>query len=364
MTIWIVPIEAHEQRYTREWQDHLPLQIAAAATAGRISAEVRVVGGGPTGGSTTPGAFLNFWETILFKSLQTAEIARLFMKGEVRADDTFLFADAWHPGAIQVRYMSELAGPRVRLIGLWHAGQYDEHDFLGRLPNRRWAADTERALFKSFDLNCFATQFHVELFKQGLDVEDDNRICQVGWPMEYLRETLAPYADVAKRNLILFPHRLAPEKQVDIFRDLAGEFPDYEFRVCQDTALTKPEYHRLLAEAKMVFSASLQETLGIGCFEGLLCGAIPLAPDRLSYVEMYPPEFLYPSEWTRDWASYQRHKAHLVRRMRGALVVQEHGDAQVRAVGARIADRFFNGHHLYELLLGSPSADANGKAIH
>lgn len=350
MTVWIVPIEAHEQRYTGEWQDHLPLQIAAAATARGQNADVRVVDGGATDGTTTPGAFLDFLQTNIFKSLQTAEIARLFTAGEVSPGDTFLFADAWHPGAIQVRYMSELAGPQVRLIGLWHAGQYDQHDFLGRLPNRRWATATERALFEAFDFNCFATQFHINLFKEGLDVKDDNRICRTGWPMEYLSATMMPYGDVAKCNLVLFPHRLAPEKQVGIFRDLATAFPEYEFRVCQETALTKPDYHRLLAQAKMVFSASLQETLGIGCFEGLLCGAIPLAPDRLSYSEMYPPEFLYPSEWTRDWESYQRHKDQVVLRVRQALLFRERCAPELKRIGMTVGDQFFRGERLYDLL--------------
>jgi hypothetical protein len=62
--------------------------------------------------------------------------------------------------------------------------------------------------------------------------------------------------------------------------------------------LSKAEYHTLLGQAKMVFSASNQETLGISvCSEGPLLGAIPYAPDRLSYTEIlkHAPEFLYNS---------------------------------------------------------------------
>ncbi len=43
-----------------------------------------------------------------------------------------------------------------------------------------------------------------------------------------------------KENIVLFPHRVAREKQADTFRDLAGEFPDWHFEVCQDRALSKP----------------------------------------------------------------------------------------------------------------------------
>ena len=47
--------------------------------------------------------------------------------------------------------------------------------------------------------------------------------------MEYMPKLFEEYSSLPKRNLILFPHRLAPEKQVDIFNDLAEAMPQYEF---------------------------------------------------------------------------------------------------------------------------------------
>ena len=101
------------------------------------------------------------------------------------------------------------------------------------------------------------------------------------------------------------------EKQVAIFRDLKEHLPQYEFVVCQDQQLTKNEYHNLLGEAKIVFSANLQETLGISCYEGALLDAIPMVPDRLSYTEMYYDTFKYPSEWTENYAAYDSHRPEL-----------------------------------------------------
>jgi hypothetical protein len=122
--------------------------------------------------------------------------------------------------------------------------------------------------------------------------------------MEYFKDILAPYKGMKKRDMILFPHRIAPEKQVEIFRDLAKHLPQYEFVVCQDTQLTKHEYHTLLGQAKMVFSANLQETLGISWYEGSVVDAVPRVPDRLSYSEMAFDTFKYPSEWTESWNHY------------------------------------------------------------
>jgi hypothetical protein len=134
--------------------------------------------------------------------------------------------------------------------------------------------------------------------------------------MEYMQSLMQQ--DKPKRDLILFPHRVAAEKQVEIFRNLAAHLPQYEFLVCQDSALTKQAYHDLLAQAKMVFSASLQETLGIStCSEGPLSLAVPLAPNRLSYREIFQkyPEFLYPEEWTQDWDSYVANRHLLIDRI-------------------------------------------------
>jgi hypothetical protein len=129
--------------------------------------------------------------------------------------------------------------------------------------------------------------------------------------MEYMQDTLLMYKNMSKRDLILFPHRIAPEKQVEIFRDLKEQLPQYEFVICQEQQLTKNEYHNLLGEAKLVFSANLQETLGISWYEGAVVDAIPMVPDRLSYSEMAMSEFKYPSEWTESFEAYSTHR-HLV----------------------------------------------------
>ena len=62
----------------------------------------------------------------------------------------------------------------------------------------------------------------------------------------------------------------------------------------------------------MVFSANTQETLGISPYEGILVGAMPLVPDRLSYTEMYDDIWKYDSSWTSSYANYQINKHKLV----------------------------------------------------
>ena len=347
MTIYIVDIEAVDTRYTKQWKEYLPKQLQRATNE-----SVEVISGGETPQATTPGAFLNFGGTNVYKSKQLEIIGEKFCKGQVKDGDYFLYTDAWNPTVIQLRYMSELLGVDVRVGGLWHAGSYDPQDFLGRLiGDSPWVRHAEQSMYECYDDNFYATDFHIDLFAESLDIDDD-KTHRVGWPMEYLRNSLDSYKGMEKRDLILFPHRIAPEKQVDIFRDLAEQLPEYEFVICQERELTKNEYHNLLGEAKMVFSANLQETLGISWYEGTLVDAIPMVPDRLSYSEMAVPEFKYPSSWTEDYSSYRLHRGEVVAKIRDYMENYDDYLVSLDKQRTRLNKEFFSGAALYDAIKG------------
>ena len=124
--IYIVDIEAVETRYTAEWKKYLPWQIQK-----HTQSKVTTISGGDTPQATTPGAFLNFGGTNVYKSNQLEQIATLFCEGKINDGDYFLYTDAWNPTVIQLRYMAELLGVNISIGGMWHAGSYDPADFLG-----------------------------------------------------------------------------------------------------------------------------------------------------------------------------------------------------------------------------------------
>jgi hypothetical protein len=360
MNVFLVDLEAVETRYTGQWKSHVPALLRKAGHNVQI-----ISGPEDIPNATTPGAFLNFGGTNIYKASQVEQMGRLFCNGSVHAGDHFIFTDAWHPGIINLKYMSELLGIPVTTHGLWHAGSYDPQDFLGRLVgNKPWVRHAEKSFFAAFDHNYFATSFHIDMFHHNLlndgmvenpweaedkaDMLEDGKYVRTGWPMEYMEHTLDLYKNMPKRDLILFPHRIAPEKQVEIFRDLATHLPQYEFVVCQDQQLTKNEYHNLLGEAKMVFSANLQETLGISCYEGAVVDAIPLVPDRLSYTEMYYDTFKYPSVWTESFEAYQEHRPNL------CFAIMQHMEnyttrlPQIKKQTHDLTENFFSAHALLE----------------
>ena len=307
--LYLIDLESVESRYTKQWKTHLPTLFRSNGI------DVTVIEG-PTDipAATTPGAFLNFGGTNIYKSAQLEQIAKLFCEGKIKDGDYFLYTDAWNPTVIQLKYMAELLGIKLRIGGMWHAGSYDPQDFLGRLiGDASWVRKAEMSMYDCYDDNFFATKFHIDLFTNTFwdDDRDIDRqllhsIRQVGWPMEYIESDLSDYKNMEKENIILFPHRIAPEKQPEVFDYLAEQMPEYKWIKCQEENLSKEDYHKLLGKAKLVFSANLQETLGISVYEGLVVGAIPMIPDRLSYSEMWSDMFKYPSEWTTSLESTKK----------------------------------------------------------
>ena len=350
MKVFLIDLEAVETRYTGQWKTHVPALLKKAGH------DVQIISGPEDiPSATTPGAFLNFGGTNIYKSAQVEQMGRLFCNGAVHPGDHFIFTDAWHPGIINLKYMSELLGIPVTTHGLWHAGSYDPQDFLGRLiGDAKWVRRAEQSFFHAYDHNHFATQFHIDMFKENLlgnstkDYLEDDKIVRTGWPMEYFQDTLASYKGLKKRDLILFPHRIAPEKQVEIFRDLATHLPQYEFVVCQDQQLTKHEYHTLLGEAKMVFSANLQETLGISWYEGAVVDAIPMVPDRLSYSEMAFDTFKYPSGWTDSYEAYDSARPAVCNKIMQFMNHYEQFVPQVRKQTEALHEHFFSANKLLD----------------
>lgn len=353
-TIWIFSLECLETRYTKQWHDHIPKLLNH-----KLGDKFNVVqiDGIQTNSQLTPGAFLNFSDTNYWKSSQLCNFLEHHNRGETSTDDHILFTDAWNPTVIQLKYMKDLLGLNWTLHGMFHAGSYDPQDFLGRLVgDKPWVRSAERSFFYAFDHNYFATEFHIEMFEKNLlgvpmpgDISTRELIGKTkrtGWPMEYMDGTLTPYKHMPKRDLILFPHRIAPEKQVEIFRDLKEHLPQYEFVVCQDQYLTKNEYHNLLGEAKIVFSANLQETLGISCYEGAVVDAIPMVPDRLSYTEMYSDQFKYPSEWTESWDQYIAHRSELCAKIIEQMESYNTIMPSVRKESKMLHDTFFSATEL------------------
>lgn len=335
-TVHIVTTEPLSSRYTSQWYDYLPDQIKTHVedVLGR-EVKVQNIPGTMKSESTTPGAFLNFADTSVYKASQIEYIANDFQNGAIESGDVFLVTDAWNPMAHMIRYMSALLHIPVTIAGIWHAGTYDHSDIISKeFRNQNiedWGYEVELSLYELYDLNFFATDFHYQMFKDRLVTElelDDadfafssiDKVVLTGFPMEYYKDMDWPFVlndakpeeDIRwsqKEDIVVFPHRLSDEKNPQVFEEIAEilEPKGIKCVMAQKHNLTKEGYHSLLSKSKMVFSANEQETLGIGTFEAMMAGCFPFIPWDLSYAEMYPeheyarlPDYFYESDLRRD----------------------------------------------------------------
>lgn len=308
-TIFIVPIEPIDQRYTEQWYTNIPKILREEITERKLNYIVHTIDGLQLNEGTTKGAFLDFATTNTYKSKQVELISRLFNNNLVRPGDKFLVTDAWNFTITAIKYMSELLNVPVEIHSIWHAGNYDPSDILGMKMSTNWASNQERSWYYASDYNYFATFFHLNMFVNNLSV-NPARAYRSGQPHTPIIEKLTPLAQNLKGFNIMFPHRLNEDKQPEIARDLNSFF---DVKLTQELNLSKEDYYKLLGNSKVVFSCSLHENLGISMMEGTLAGAIPIVPDRCSYSEMYLDVFKYPSEWTSSYDNYKIHRDSLIK---------------------------------------------------
>lgn len=311
MNLFIVPIEPIDSRYTKQWYENIPLLIANRAQAMGVDVDITTIDGDDIPENTTSGAFLNFGATNFYKATQAAAISRLFMDGTVKAGDKFLITDAWNFVITPIKYMSELLDIPVEIHSIWHAGAYDPSDILGMKMSKPWPWHSEISWFLSSDYNYFATHFHKDMFLRNLNIpaEFHSKAVVSGQPHDPIIGKLEKYQNTQKFDKVMWPHRYNEDKQPEIAEDLTSEF---DIVITQKMNLSKDEYYKTMGQAKVIFSCSLHENLGISIMEATLAGAIPVVPDRCSYSEMYLPEFKYPSEWTQHYGAYLENKHKLI----------------------------------------------------
>jgi len=272
-----VPIEPLEERYSTQWIKWFREEFKK-----RDIQFIEVGDDKPR--EITTGQFLDVYDTNLYKLNQLTQIIEYIKLG---FEGTIFFMDLWFPGIETIAYIRDCAKRMIRVEGILHAGTYDPNDFLAQNGCDIWGADLEKCWLKWVDRVYVATDYHKALIDHTRG--SYGRIEVVRFPC-YVGEQRA---EGERLNRVVFPHRLAPEKQPEVFREVEQRYREQYgddgtvFVRTKDVCKSKAEYYTLLAESKVAFSSALQETFGIAMLEAYNLGCIPVVPDRISYKETF-----------------------------------------------------------------------------
>ncbi len=284
--IW-VPLEPLEERYTKDWAWQFPSEFQ------RCGVEVRTIAGRSLTEGIETGDVLDAYGTNYWKASQLMHLAELWTT--FGPDDVVFFADLWFPGVEMLQYMRAW-NPAPRIVGVLHAGTWDKTDFTVRRGMRGWGQHFEEMLFSFLDQAFVATHYHRDMIVRTVERDVRDRVVVTGLP--FYREPFKKLARRERDNIVVFPHRLDPEKRPELFDAMAHalrpQFPDVRFIKTQDQEnRRKKAYYNLLSRAKVAVSFAEHEMWGYGMLEATALGCIPVMPNCLSYKELYPLRYLY-----------------------------------------------------------------------
>lgn len=314
--VLFLPIEPMESRYTKQ-----AIRWIGEDVLRRWPHAIVIEPG--YDGDICCGQFLDVNKTIEYKAKQLAEVSRIFAQRTVK-QALVIVGDTWFPGIESLRYLADLQGVKLRLIGWHHAGVYDPTDFINIAGD--WRLRFENMLLCDvFDYVAVGSNFHKKLVVDGVlareRVNIKHKVLAFGqaWRHQDVRQH---YVNLdQRRNIIVFPHRLSCEKKPEVFLDAAAaargkpEFSDWDFVVSSGRPVsdewrhkilssgaklvvhdTKHQYYSYLATCKVWCSTAAQETFGYALHEAIALGLRIVAPNRCAYVETL--------SWYAPWSLY------------------------------------------------------------
>jgi len=246
---------------------------------------------------------------------------------------------------------------KVPLLTYFHENQFayptqidDERDFHFALTNMTTALASDSLAFNSkYNLSTFLEGID-GLLKRSYDLKIGNT-CEI---ISARSRVLAPGIDFSAIDradrpgrggapVILWNHRWEHDKDPGLFFNALFELErsgiDFRLVVLGESFKGRPdifddareklshrvlhfgyarsadEYAKWLRQGDTAVSTSLHEFFGISMMEAVRAGCCPLVPDRLSYPELFPKEFLYED---RDLVKRLKHAV-----MKGKRLSQE-----------------------------------------
>jgi len=300
-TVYYIPIEPLEERYTEQWYKWFPIEFKEAGV------NCITIDGDILTNAIETGTFLDINSTVFYKSEQLKCISQLFYEKKVNKDDIFFVADIEFWGIEVIKYLSVLNDIPIKLYGFCHAASYTREDFMAKTES--FAKYHEIAWFNTFDKIFVGSDYHKSQIQKLRNISK-YKIINTGNP--YIIPDLEVYK---KKNQIVLTNRPDYEKRpnltLDVFEILKDKHPDWNFVVTtgrkqwgngwlRDKALlmqskgiidiqetlSKDQYFKILQESKIMTGNSIEENFGYCILEALMFNTIPIIPNDYSHPEL------------------------------------------------------------------------------
>ena len=306
MTLYYLPIQPLEERYTEQWYRWFPQAFD------RRDIEWKMVDGEALiEDEIKTGTFLDINSSAHWMATQNAAVAKLFCQGAVKNGDIFFVADVEHFGIENIRYLATLNDIDIRIVGFVHAGSYTKGDFFEKCSP--FAFQYENGWSRVFDILCVGSEYHRHAYCHSRG-GDWQKVRVTGNPY-YLSE-LPEGREWDTRNFhVVHTNRPDPEKNpneaLDALALLKQRNPDWNMAVTTGRrewgsgalrqralrmertgvftiyeGITKDNYLRLLGDSKVMTGNSPEENFGYCILEAMGMGAQPVIPKHCSHPEL------------------------------------------------------------------------------
>lgn len=236
------------------------------------------------------------WSDTFFKTQQLKNLMDLFSKNSINNGDIFIFTNAWNFVAVPLSYFRYEFELDIKVIGFWGNSLFNQYSPMWKRfkkKHKKWGRDFELALYRAYDLNCYFSEEHLDLFRKKYPNHDleRNKYAVTGYPFGYLAKNIP---NKEKIDQVIFPYPVKQEYQSQVIKGLGSEIK-YNFVFPRETHNNRWEYLQLLRESKAMFCPNHRENDPVLLYEGMVNGLIPFVPDKEFYHHIVPSYYYYPN---------------------------------------------------------------------
>jgi len=286
---WL-PLEILDKRYTKQTRKWYKREFSKKF-------DLNIIKGKQLTSKIENGSFLDAYGTNYYKFTQLGNLSKQFRDNKIKNNDVIFIDDLWMPGIEGIRYMEKMGKDlNVKIYGVIHAGSWiPSDDIATKLGNKKWCQEYERSIFDLVDGIFVGSDFHKKMILSVLGYDLESKIYNTGLP--FYPSEIQKYKKSwnKKENIVIFPHRLHPEKHPEYFDKLKTNLNKYKWKFIKtmDLDLNKQQYLDLVSKSKIMVSYADQENFGFSTLEAATLGNVLILPNRLVYPEFYPKECLY-----------------------------------------------------------------------